>query len=55
MPLGTKQAPFGVPTVRADEPMRVEVTFQPNRANAVIEELGDRELKQRAMISHRAR
>jgi hypothetical protein len=55
MSLGTEHTPFGVSTVRAYEPMRMKVTFQPNRANAVIEELGDREINPGAMISHRAR
>jgi hypothetical protein len=44
MPLGTEQAPFGVPTMGAYEPTRVEVAFQPDRANAVIQKLGNWEV-----------
>ena len=55
MPLGTEYAPVGVPTVWAHKPMRGEVTFQPSRAEAVIQELGDREVNPGAMISNRAR
>jgi hypothetical protein len=35
--------------------MRVAVAFQPQNANAIIEELGDREGNHTVMISHRAR
>jgi hypothetical protein len=55
MALGTEQAPFQVSTVVADEPVRVEVTFQPDRTHAVIEELGDRDIKPGAVISLPAR
>jgi hypothetical protein len=53
--LGTEHAPFGVPTVGAYKPAWVEVTFQPNRANAVIQKLGDGEVYHAAMIPHSAR
>jgi hypothetical protein len=53
--LGAEHAPFGVPTVWAYEPTRVEVTFQPDCANAVIQKLGDWEVYHAAMIPHSAR
>ena len=53
--LGTAHAPFGVPPVRAYEPTRGEVPFPPTRANAVIQELGEREVTHVAMIAYRAR
>jgi hypothetical protein len=55
IPLGTEHAPFGVPTVGAYEPTWVEVTFQPNRANAVIQKLGDWEVYHAAIIPYSAR
>jgi hypothetical protein len=36
MALGTEQAPLGVPTVRTDQALGVEMLFQPKRAAAVI-------------------
>jgi hypothetical protein len=40
--LFAEQAPFGVPTVRARQPVRVEVAFQPEEADTVVQQLGDR-------------
>ena len=41
--------------VEAYEPTRVEVTFQPHRANAVIQKHGDGKVSHAAMIPHAAR
>jgi hypothetical protein len=42
MPLSTEQAALGAPTTWACQPIRVEVTFEPKTANAVIQEFAAR-------------
>jgi hypothetical protein len=53
--LGAEPAPRRIPTPRAYQPLRVEVTFQPDEADAIVHELGNRELNHIRMISHPAR
>jgi hypothetical protein len=50
VPLGTEQASLGVPTMWAGQPIRVEVTFEPKGANAVIQEVANRKVYQVAII-----
>ncbi len=50
-----EQTSRSIPTPRAYQPLRVEVTFQPDEADAIVHELGNRELNQRLIISHLAR
>jgi hypothetical protein len=49
------QAPFGGPTVWASQPIRGEVAFSPEGADAVVPQLCDREVKHHARIPHPAR
>jgi hypothetical protein len=49
--LCAEQTPRSVPTVGAGQPLRVEVTFQPAAAEALVHELGDRELNHAAIIA----
>jgi hypothetical protein len=35
--LGTEQAPLGVPTMWAPQSIRVEMPFEPKRANVVVQ------------------
>jgi hypothetical protein len=44
MPLGAAQAALGVPSTWACQPVRVEVTFEPQDANAVIQKFADRKV-----------
>jgi hypothetical protein len=55
MPLGAEQAALGVPTMWARQPVRVEVTFEPKEANAVIQEFADRKVYHAPMIPYPAR
>jgi hypothetical protein len=55
MPLCAEQAPLGVPTMWASQPLRVEVAFKPKRANAVIQEFTYRKVYQASMVPHPAR
>jgi hypothetical protein len=55
MPLGAEQAALGGPTVWAGQPIRVEVTFEPKEANAVIQEFADRKVSHAPMIPYPAR
>jgi hypothetical protein len=49
------QAPSGVPTAWAGQPLGVEVTFQPEAADAIVHELGAWKLNPAAIIAHLAR
>jgi hypothetical protein len=40
--LGAEQTPLGVPTVRGHQTIRVEMLFEPTRADAIIQQLVDR-------------
>src|SRR5215831_14040932 len=42
MALVTEQPPCCAPAVRARQPVRVEVAFQPEDADTVVQQLGDR-------------
>jgi hypothetical protein len=53
--LCTEQAPLGMPTARACQPVRVQVTFQPESADAIVQELGNRAITHAGMISQPAR
>lgn len=53
--LCTEQMLCTVPTARACPPMAVEMTFQPESANALVHELGNREINHAVMITHPAR
>jgi hypothetical protein len=53
--LCVEQAPYRLPTVRASQAMRLEMTFQPHGANAIVHQLGDREINHAPMIVHPAR
>ncbi len=55
MALVTEQPPRGAPAVRACQPIGVEVAFEPQSAEVIIQELGDREVNHVAMIPHPAR
>jgi hypothetical protein len=44
MPVFTEDAPLWAATVRACEPSRMEVAFEPDQPNAVVQEFGDREV-----------
>ena len=55
MALCAEQASLGMPTARVCEPMRVQVTFQPGRADAIVQELGPREIHHAAVLSQPAR
>jgi hypothetical protein len=37
MALRSEEAPFGVPAARASQPTRMDMTLQPERAQAVIQ------------------
>jgi hypothetical protein len=49
-----EQASLGVPTVRARQAIRVEMPFEPSRADAVIQEFADRNVDHLARIPHPA-
>jgi hypothetical protein len=55
MTLGPEEAPCAAATVRAPPPLGVEVTFQPEGADAIIQQLADRKVNHAAMIAHLAR
>jgi hypothetical protein len=55
MPWGAAQAAPGEPPMWACQPIRVEVTFEPKRANAVIQEFADRKAYYAPMLPHPAR
>ena len=55
MLLGAEQAPFGVPTARAYEPLGVEIPLQPEGADAIIHQLGNREINHAPSLAHPAR
>jgi hypothetical protein len=50
-----EEAALGAMTVRACEPVRMQVTLQPDEADAVIQQFGNREIKHIGMIPHHAR
>ena len=50
-----EESALGAMSVRACEPIRMQVTLQPNEANAVIQQLGNREIDHLSMIPHYAR
>ena len=50
MALFTEQAPFGIPTVRACQPIRMEVAFQAEDADAVVQQLSDRKVNHVGII-----
>jgi class 3 adenylate cyclase len=49
-----EQAPLGVPTARAYQPIRVEITFQPEEADTVVQEFGNWKVNHAVMISYPA-
>ena len=55
MGVGAEQAPLGVSTVRARQPLGVERRFEPARAAAVSQSLVERNVSPRARIPHPAR
>ena len=55
MPLLTEQAPLRVPAMGASQPLRLEVTFQPKRADTVVEEFASWNVYHWSIISHLAR
>jgi hypothetical protein len=50
-----EESALGAMTVRACEPTRMQVTLQPDEADAVIQQFGDREIKRIGMILRHAR
>jgi hypothetical protein len=55
MALGTEEATLGASTVRALQTLRVEMPFEPTRADAVIPEVAKRKVSHVAMRSQPAR
>jgi hypothetical protein len=55
MPLGTEQAALGAPTTWAFQSIGVKVTFQPKRADAVVQEFADRKVYHAPIIPQPAR
>jgi len=55
MLLGAEQAPFGVPTVRAYESLRVEIPFSPKGADVIVHQLGNGEINHKPIIAQSAR
>jgi hypothetical protein len=55
MPLITDHAPLGVPAMWACQPLWVAVTFEPQRAKAVIQEFADRKVYHASIIPYPAR
>jgi hypothetical protein len=53
--LGAEEVPCAAATVRACQPLAVEVTFQPAGADAIVHQLADRKVNHTAMIAHPAR
>ena len=54
-PVDPADAPFGVPSVWACEPRRVEVICEPKRATAVLQVCASRKVDQAAMLPYPAR
>jgi hypothetical protein len=54
-PVGTAQAPCGVPTVGACQPARGAVAFPPTGATTILPQLGTRDVTPGAIRPHRAR
>src|SRR6266516_3192869 len=48
----TEQPPLGTPTVGALQPVWVEVAFQPDRADAIIQQFSNWEVNHIPMIPH---
>ena len=55
MALVAEQALLGAPTVWASQPIRMAVAFEPEGADTVIQQFGDREVNHGPMIPHPAR
>ena len=53
--LWPEEAALGAMTMRAGKPLRVQVTLQPDEADAVIQPFGHRDIKHIGMIPHSAR
>jgi hypothetical protein len=53
--LRAEQASWGVPTARADQPIGMEITFQPEETDAVVQEFGDWKVDHAVMVPHPAR
>jgi hypothetical protein len=47
-------APLGMATARANQPLRVAIPFQPEEAEAVVQELGTWEVNQAVIVPHPA-
>ena len=55
VPLLTEETPFGAATVGAGEPSRMQVTFEPDQADAVVQEFGNWEVDHVVIIPQPAR
>jgi hypothetical protein len=50
-----EESALGAMAVRACKPIRMQVTLQPDQANAIIQQFGNREITHIGMIPHHAR